>query len=372
MSRHRPEMQQSLFDARRRNGNDAMKKSVWMAFSAAVLLVGGIAFYAQQRWAGGGFARQSLLAMMPADASAVVYADFAELRRSPFAAEIYAWAPRPDVDADYAQFLRETGFDYERDLNRVAVAVLNKGPNTTLFAVADGRFDQKKIDAYASRTGTRENLGGRQIFSVPVNGAANKISFTFLRKDRIAMTDAGTLAALLSEPSQGEDAKQWRQRFERLAGSPVFAVLRQDAAAGSALAARAPGGLQSPQLSALLDQLEWITLAGKPEGDRLRVVTEGECAADATVRQLADLLNGVLILAQAGLNGPKTRQQLDPQAREAYLEMLKSADVSRLNRVETKSVRLVFDVTTRFLAAARTATPAIPQRTPAHPPLPRK
>ena len=141
---------------------------------------------------------------------------------------------------------------------------------------------------------------------------------------------------------------------------------------GSALAARAPGGLQSPQLSALLDQLEWITLAGKPEGDRLRVVTEGECAAEATVRQLADLLNGVLILAQAGLNGPKTRQQLDPQAREAYLEMLKSADVSRLNRVETKSVRLVFDVTPRFLAAARTATPAIPQRTPAHPPLPRK
>jgi hypothetical protein len=360
-------MQQSQFDAQLPNGNNTVKKAGWILFSVAVVLLAGIAFYAHQPWAGGDrSARRTMLARMPADANAVLYADFAELRPSPFAAELYAWAPRPHVDADYAQFLRDTGFDYERDLNRVAIAVLKRGPNTILFAVADGRFDEKKIGAYASQAGTRESRGGRQIFSVPVSGASNKVSFTFLRKDRIAMTDDGGSAALLSEPPQGQDAKEWRQRFERLAGSPAFAVIRQDAATGSALASRAPGGLQSPQLSALLDQLQWITIAGKPEGDRLRVVTEGECTTDATARQLADLLNGVLILAQAGLNGPKTRQQLDPQAREAYLEMLKGADVSRLDRGETKSVRVMFDVTPKFLAAARTAVPVAPLPAPAN------
>jgi hypothetical protein len=356
-------MPQSLFDAGLQNCENAVNKRVWIVSTVAVLLLAGIAFYAHQLWGGGeGTARQTMLAIVPANASAVVYANFAELRQSPFATELYAWVPRPQqVDADYAEFLRDTGFDYERDLNQVAIATFKRGQDTILFAIADGRFDQKRIIAYASQSGTRENRNGRQIFSIAVSGAPNKITFTFLRKDRIALTDDPSPAALLSESAQGEDAKEWRQRFERLAGSPVFAVIRQDAATGSALASRAPGGLQSPQLSALLDQLQWITLAGKPEGDRLRVVTEGECLTDGTARQLSDLLNGVLVLAQAGLNGPKTRQQLDPQAREAYLEMLKGADVSRLDRGETKSVRLVFDVTPKFLAAARTAVPAIPQ-----------
>src|SRR5256885_10925111 len=47
--------------------------------------------------------------------------------------------------------------------------------------------------------------------------------------------------------------------------------------------------------------------------------SEGECTAEATARQLVDLMNGVVILAQLGLNDAKTRQQLDPAAREAYL-----------------------------------------------------
>ena len=83
---------------------------------------------------------------------------------------------------------------------------------------------------------------------------------------------------------------------------------------------------------------------------------------DAVARQLSDFLNGALILAQAGLNGPQVRQQLDPQAREAYLEILKGADISRIDRGETKSVRVVFDVTPKFLAAARNAVPTVPQQ----------
>lgn len=343
-----------------------MKKRTWIGLAGTILLLSSVAFYAYRRWGGDdSAAREGTLAAMPAGASTVVYADFAELRQSPFAAELYSWAPHPQVDADYAQFLRDTGFDYERDLDRVAIAAIKHGQDTTRFAVADGRFDRKKIGAYVAQSGTRETRGGREIFSVPTSGSSRKISFTFLRKNRIAMTDAADLAVLVSQPSTGQDAKEWRERFERLAGSPVFAVIRQDAAPGSALASRAPGGLQSPQLSALLDQLQWITIAGKPEGDRLRVVTEGECSVDAAARQLADMLNGVLMLAQAGLNGPQIRRQLDPQAREAYLEMLKGADVSRIDRGETKSVRLVFDVTPKFLQAARSALPAV---VPAAPP----
>jgi hypothetical protein len=163
--------------------------------------------------------------------------------------------------------------------------------------------------------------------------------------------------ALLTSHATGDDAKQWLQRFDRLAGSPIFAVIRQDAAAGSALESHTPGGLQSPQLSALLDQLQWISLAGKPEDDRLRVVIEGESASDSAAKQLTDVLGTVILLAQTGLNGPATRRQLDPAEREAYLDLLKNADVSRIDRGDTKAVRLIFDVTPKLLDAARMTLP---------------
>lgn len=327
----------------------------------AVILVGAIALYGYQRWrASEDSTRNALLAQMPADASAVLYIDLDALRQSPFLAELYKWAPQTKADADYSQFLQSTGFDYETDLNRSSIAFLKHGQETTLFAVVDGRFDRKKISAYASQNGTRESRNGKEIFSVPLSGSARRITFTFLRNGRIALTNGASLESLMSQQTIDADAQAWRERFRRLGGSPLFAVVRQDAAAGSALSAQAPGGMQSPQLTALIDQLQWITFAGKPEADHLRVVLEGEGSADAPTRQLSEVINGLLVLAQAGLSDRKVRKELQPEVRESYLEMLRSADVSQIDRGETKSVRLMFDLTPKFLENARTAMPIAP------------
>jgi len=174
------------------------------------------------------------------DANVVIFLDFDELRRAPFIAKLYAWAPKPPSDADYAQFLRETGFDYERDLHRMAVAVKKQRTTSVLFAIADGKFDRAKITAYASKLGMVGRNGGREIYSVPVSGTPKKISFAFLKNDRIALTDDTDLSVYLNADNRMEEAAEWRTRFERLAGSPIFAVIRQDAGAGSALARRLP------------------------------------------------------------------------------------------------------------------------------------
>ncbi len=340
-----------------------MKKGTLAGTILSVIVGSTLAFYAYQRSSNSGSsARNDLLAQMPVNASAVLYIDLDALRQSPFLAELYKWAPQPTADPDYAQFVQSTGFNYEGDLNRVSIATLKHAQDSSLFAVADGRFDRKKIAAYASQSGTRENRAGREVFSVPLSGSTRRVTFTFLRNDRIALTNGESLEASLSTPHTDADSETpaWRERFRRLAGSPVFAVVPQDAAAGAALSARAPSGLRSPQFSALIDQLQWISVAGKPEGDHLRVVLEGEGSPDVNTRQLSDVLNGLLMLAQAGLNDPKMRQQFPPEAREAYLELLKSADVSQIDRGETKSVRLIFDLAPKFLKAARTALPATP------------
>jgi hypothetical protein len=342
-------------------GANPMNKRRFGGIILALILVAAMVFYGYQRW--GGSESRSLndgLARMPADASAVLYIDLDILRQSPFLAELYKWAPEPKADPEYAQFLESTGFNYESDLHRVSMALSKHGQETTLFAVADGRFDRRKIAAYAQQAGTRESQGGKEIFSVPLS-SARRITFTFLQSDRIALTNGSNLQLSLSSPPPADsDAEAWRERFRRLAGSPVFAVVRQNARAGTALNAETPRGFRSPQLSALIDQLQWITVAGKPEADRLRVALEGEGSADAPTRQLSDVIKGLLVLAEAGLSDQKMRQQLQPEVRAAYLEMLKSADARQIDRGETKSVRLIFDLTPKFLEAARAAMPVAP------------
>src|SRR5260370_35858584 len=100
--------------------------------------------------------------------------------------------------------------------------------------------------------------------------------FTFLRNAQIALVNDSNLGVFLGAKKRPEDLAEWRVRFERLAGSPLFAVIRQDAALGAALAAKAPGGLRSPQRSAVLDQLQWNTVAGKPAKERFPWVPDGE------------------------------------------------------------------------------------------------
>jgi len=348
-------------------GVETMTKRTSIGLAAVVVVLGSAVFFGYRKWSvPSASLREEMLALMPADASVVFFADFGSLRQAPIIAQLYVWAPKPHADAEYAQFVKETGFDFERDLERIAIAVERHGQDSTFFAIVDGNFDHQKISAYALKDGSIARTGGREILSVPVSGTARKISFAYMKSGRVALTNDSNLAHFLDGKKHPEDIAERRTRFERLAGSAVFAVVRQDAALGAALSAQAPGGYRSPQLSALLDQLQWITLAGKPENDRLRIVAEGECTAEATARQLADVLNGVVILAESGLNDARTRRGLDPAMREAYLELLKSADVSKLDRGDTKSVRLIFEITPNLLEAARASgkdsSPARPAR----------
>jgi hypothetical protein len=340
---------------------DRMNKQRLGGIILAAILVGAMVFYGFQRWGGSGsLPANEVLAHMPVDAGAVLFIDLDALRPSPFLSELYKWAPEPKADPEYTQFLESTGFNYESDLHRVGIALSRHGQETTLFAVADGRFDRRKIAAYAQQAGTRESQGGKEIFSVPLSSGTRRITFTFLESDRIALTSGSNLLSCWSPAPADSDALAWRERFRRLAGSPVFAVVHQNARAGTALSEQTPRGLRSPQLAALIDQLQWITVAGKPEADRLRVALEGEGSADAPIRQLSEVIRGLLELAEAGLSDQKMRQQLEPEVREAYLEMLKSADARQIDRGDTKSVRLIFDLTPKFLEAARTAMPVAP------------
>jgi hypothetical protein len=321
------------------------------AFAFCVLL-----FFGYRRWSlrDSSANRAELLSLLPTDTSAVGFLDLQQLRNSPFLAQVMLWAPQPAPDGDYAQFIQATGFDYERDLDRLGVALNRQSGTDSVFAVAEGRFDRKKIEAYAERFGSLKTADGKTLFAVPINGSERKAYFTFLRDDRIAW--ANDSSYFFQHPPRGEP-QEWRDHFSRVAGTPLFVILRQDAVSAEALA-QAPGGFRSPQLAALLSQLQWITISGKPDGNILRVVIDGETVTEATARQLKELLSGLVVLAQMGLNDVKTRKQLDPDLRQGYLDLLQSADIQQVDRGTGKSVRVILDVTPKLLQPPRKSASA--------------
>jgi len=323
------------------------KKMIAAAVSALVLAAG--IYFAYARWAGSpGADRANLLGALPADASAVIYANFAELRQGEILNSISSWSAAATTDADYKQFVNETGFNYEKDLDQVAVAVKNRGTVRNYFVLVGGGFDRRKIEAYLRKNGSSESKNGREIFHLAASVPGRTITVAFLSDRRIALTDSDDLNVELEVSQRGAGRAEWTERFERLAGTPIFAVIRQDAAIGALLSNQTPGGFRSPQLGQLLNQLLWVSIAGKPEGKEFRAVIEGECPNEMTMRQLSDFLNGITIMASAGLNDSKLRQQMDPAEREAYLQLLNSVDVMKLDRGTSKSVRVTFVVTSEI------------------------
>jgi len=331
-----------------------------LALIAALVVIAAVLAVAHFSADSNSAARGQLLRIIPPDSTAIIFLDLDALRQSPFLAKLYAWAPAPSEDSEYSQFVGDSGFSYERDLKHLLLAISNHGPTTDLLAIADGKFDRKKMELILNKNGTASQQGQWTVFHLGSTAEKKKLSVTFLSNQRIAITDATDLSAALNAASANPSRAEWNSRFERVAGTPFFAVIRQDFAIQSALNTNAPGSFRSPQLSALLNQLQWISLAVKPDGDQLRLVAEGECLSEPTTTQLRDFLQGIVLLAQNGLNDPKLRQQINPEERQAYQEILKGADVQKLDRGEWKSVRVVLPLTTKFLDVARAASAKAP------------
>ena len=303
-------------------------------------------------------AREDLLSRLPEDASSVVYVDLKDLRASAFLQQILAWAPQPPPEEEYTKFVQATGFAYERDLDRLGISFSGTAQSPKTMAVAEGRFDRKKIEAYSARFGTLKTAAGKTIYAVTMSNPPRTAYFTFLRDNLVAICND---ASCFFRPSEkNSSAAEWQEHFLRMAGTPLFGVMRQDSQLLSALSQKTPGGLRSPQLASLVGQLQWVSVGGKPDGDQLRVVADGECANETTIRQLNDMLSGLLILAQAGLDDPKARKQLDPKLHDAYLAVLKSAEVDKVDRGSSKSVRLIFEISPQLLESARGTSAADP------------
>jgi hypothetical protein len=328
----------------------------------------GVHLYRQHRPLPGSSAGAApdLLGQLPADAPAVGYIDVAALRglqNSPLAAVLGLTAPGPQADREYAEFVRQTGFDYTRDLDRAAVAawpqslltpVGGMGENRVL-AIADGRFNEQKINAYALRTGRLVARGAQPVYEVPGNPP---LSFACLSPTRIVLASGKNASDLLIVSGATARDPGMQARIARVAGAPIFAVARTDQFPRSFYSNFA----NSPQLERLARSVRSLTLAGQPDGEKITIALDAECDSMTNALQLATLLDILRMGSSMALSDPKTRRQMNREQAAFLRAVVSQVKVAH----QDKWVRLTLDLTPEMLGASHSSSADPPVGAPKH------
>jgi len=324
-----------------------------------VLLLGAVAAVLLGMWFGPRIRRgpqadslPDLLALAPADSTMIVYADLAALRRAPLVERLISMAPPVNLDRDYTEFVRGTGFAFERDLDRLML-VSRSGPTGQTLAFAEGRFDRQKIGQYALRSGRLENHNGHPLYILPSATPGKNISITFLKGDRIALSDGGNPLTMLPDvptESPGAFEPALRERLSRVGGSPFFAVakLPQPGAVGSA-PTEAAANLSTP-----FQYVRWISLAARPDDEQVILSAEGECDGAENAQKVATALEFLRSLLSGGLSDPKARGRMPAETAVAASRLLQAAKISN----DADRVRLLLAVTPDMVGALGSSTPA--------------
>jgi hypothetical protein len=128
-------------------------------------------------------------------AEAFAYVDLKWVRRLDRLGQV----PAVPHDPEYDQFIKETGFQFERDLDEAAFAVhyagtpAAPGPDMRFTEVFTGRWNSTRVAAYLSKWARSvDDYRGVQIFDIPLEG----------RTVRVTMLAVGTVAVSNSDDPQ--------------------------------------------------------------------------------------------------------------------------------------------------------------------------
>jgi hypothetical protein len=300
-----------------------------------------------------------LVRQLPADSPAIAYIDVAalrELKGSPLASLLGLATSGPGEDRDYADFVRNTGFNYEHDLERAALGFWpvaaksphpstdkskikseNKPESNDVLAIADGRFDEQKIQAYALRSGKMVTRGKHSIYQVPGNPP---VFFEFLSATRVILASGiNAEAHLLATDSPGINASILTL-VDHVSGAPFFAVARADAVPQTIYAS-----IGQPQLAKTIQRL---TLAGRPQAESLQLALDAQCDSMASALQVTALLGGFRILGSMAMSDPKTKKQMTGQEAALLSALLTQTQITQ----QGNWVRVSLAVTPDILEAA--------------------
>jgi hypothetical protein len=224
--------------------------------------VGGVAWYRARS-----LTTASLLRRIPAEDALVAYIDFSELRRGGILQLLDG--SKAGEDAEYQSFVRQTQFDYKKDLDAAIVAFAPTGR----FLLLKGRFDWKSLRAYVeSQNGKCANSFCRMTGST----LERRISFFPLRSNlmALAVSPDDSAALRLESAVSGPDPQ--------VPAAPVWLSIPTSVLKSSD---SLPEGTR--MFASGMERAETVTLAFAPEGRGLAARLDVRCRDERDAADLA-------------------------------------------------------------------------------------
>ncbi len=247
----------------------------WHGFAAAAVLAAGAGIF--YYWYSKPPGAAALAALAPASSRVAVHIDVGALRRAGLL-DMLAGA-RAIEDSEYARFVRQTQFDYRRDLDAV---LLTFGAEEN-FYFASGRFRWKAIRDYVTSGG---GACEAEFCYTAASQPGRYLSLKLMRRNLLAMAVSADRRAVLRLPEPGA------VRRASTPPDPVWIELYPTAfqhpeafPTGTQLFARA------------LQNSEGVTLGFDRDGARFRARLKASCASEADAKVLEaqfERITGVL------------------------------------------------------------------------------
>ena len=273
------------------------KTRYFMAGSAAVLTAGLatslVAYYA------GGFEPVSAapvaneLRYIPADATAVAYADVRGIMDSQFRQQLKAAMPSQAHGQE--EFQRETGIDIERDIDYIVAAVTGTNPEAGGLMVARGRFNSTQLETLAlQHGGVVEEYRGKRVVNSPVTeGNTNQFTLAFLEPDLVAMGVKSAVQRAIDAAATSQSVSGNNEMMEVIGDvsysngqmNSAWAVGRFDIIASQA---KLP-----TEIAQRMPPIKWFAASGHINGGisgMLRAEATDDKAAELLRRQISGLL----------------------------------------------------------------------------------
>jgi hypothetical protein len=293
------------------------RKRLWVALAVVLVIAGGIvsAVLLRKR------AAPDAVRLLP-DSDAVLYINLEPIRLFTDLGK----HPVKDRDPQYEDFVRQTGFEFERDLDKVALAIhygtsiRGQSTETRYSEILQGHFDSERVEAYLRKLAASvEHYGNFDIYIIPLEG----------RTVRVALLGVDVAAASNTE---GPDAihgmiDRYRQAALPFAGPPLVSQYYRLVPLGSIIwtIARPPSASSSENHAELLLPGGWsgllppditVIASARPLNEvhlRAQVLTHSEAEA----RGFTDRVNTFLALFKS-LNISIDGGGPDPDVKAAF------------------------------------------------------
>ena len=234
----------------------------------------------------------------PADV--YLYFDVATVRRAAVSSEL----PKVELEADYADFVRQTGFNLEKDLDEAAFALQRASANPQQAewrntGVFTATFDRPKLDAYFKKNASStESYRNTTVYVIPLPGRTVRVAILGPKTVAATNTDGPyVMQGIIDRHAQfssGEPDLIHSYYSNIPLGSLVWAIARPPATTpGGNVRLELPGGLgvYLPPETVVVASLRYL---GSVEFRAQAIATSNDAA-----QRVADQLSAFLALFRA-------------------------------------------------------------------------